>query len=436
MKQSIYTAIIANGNNQHIIYNSLHDKILICSSDTIDLLKKHSDIASLRDIHPTLFQQLCKDEYFVPDEKNEEEDYIKSVIKDDDTEDNYSVTINPTMNCNLRCWYCYENHLHNTNMSPDILERIKKLFSKLLQSGKTISFHLSFFGGEPLLGFKNCVKPIILYTQSLCKEHNIKLSLGFTSNAVLLSKEIVDFLSSTNLNILFQIPFDGGRDMHNSIKKRSNGDGCYDVTLDNLKYALYKGINIIIRCNYTSKSAASFQELINDTQALLLKYRSQITFSFQKVWQDKDDKETETIIDHLEQNINRLGGSYYEPNIDRGRCYADKRHSFVINYNGDIYQCTARDFTKDNKEGYLDKNGVIQYNERYHRRMNSRFSNPECLKCTIFPICKICSTRRIESNNTKCLLSMPETDKSEIIKSRIKAIYGFNAIGEERLLKG
>lgn len=43
----------------------------------------------------------------------------------------------------------------------------------------------------------------------------------------------------------------------------------------------------------------------------------------------------------------------------RGFCYGDKRNSCVVNYNGDLYKCTAIDFHKTLRDGYLSENGDL-----------------------------------------------------------------------------
>lgn len=425
MKSSIYTTILNNGEH-FIIYNSLHDKMLVCSSGIIDLLREHKDINAIEKIHPSFFKRLCDDGYIVPKDKDEVQEVIKDIIEETDSDGHYSITINPTMNCNLRCWYCYEEHLAYSNMSEEIVDRIKILIKRICNNGVTRSLHLSFFGGEPLLGFDKCIKLLVLHTLSLCRTQNILLSLSFTTNAILLKDDVVNFLAETQLNVSFQIPFDGGPDVHNLIKKISNGGNSYDIALNNLKAVLIKGMSVIVRCNYTSDSVRSFEKLINDIAPLYRDYGHLIRFSFQRVWQDSPNEETSRIIEEYEAKVNKLGGICYSANIEKGRCYADKRNSFVINYNGDIYQCTARKFTEEGKEGYLQEDGTIRYNERYYQRMKSRFSNQDCLECMVYPICKVCTQKRMELDNTKCLLPMPEFDKYDMIRSRIKAIYELN----------
>jgi uncharacterized protein len=82
----------------------------------------------------------------------------------------------------------------------------------------------------------------------------------------------------------------------------------------------------------------------------------------------------------------RLPDSLEADNV-RYSCYADKNNEAVINYNGDVYKCNARDFTEKNKEGYLDEKGNIIWNSRHQFRIDNRYSNELCVKCSILPIC-------------------------------------------------
>ena len=40
-------------------------------------------------------------------------------------------------------------------------------------------------------------------------------------------------------------------------------------------------------------------------------------------------------------------------------CYADRANSVIVNYNGDVYKCTACDFAKTKREGKLNEDGTI-----------------------------------------------------------------------------
>lgn len=419
MKISKYTILFEKREN-YCFYNSQNDKVMLCLPEVKDLIEKyHSTPDALEPIHPELYGYLKENRFLVPDDEDETKLLIEKLAEEQDSEAQCSITVNPTMNCNLRCWYCYEDHLPASMMNGTVLEAVKKMIARISTNKKTKEVHLNFFGGEPLLGFNQCVKPLIEYTQNVCAQHNKTLSIGFTSNAVLLTEPVTDFLSGTGLHVYMQIPFDGNRTIHNTIKKRADGSGTYDTTLKNAAYAVSKGIHILVRCNYTAKSVASFRELIDDMEPLRAEFPDRVNFAFQRVWQEEEKGDTNRIVEELTKYIHALNGTCKNDEINIERCYADKRNSFVINWNGDIYQCTARKFSSDTRESKLLPDGTIEYNARYEQRMNSRFSNPECLACSILPICSLCTQKRMEWEPGVCLYSNPEYEKTQQIRNRV-----------------
>lgn len=114
----------------------------------------------------------------------------------------------------------------------------------------------------------------------------------------------------------------------------------------------------------------------------------------------------------------------------RGFCYADRRNSCLVNYNGDVYKCTARDFTNTPRDGYIDSDGsVVWENDSLEKRMASKFSNPHCNICRIFPLCHGgCSTNSLEHSDY-CMHNFSDEDKDEVVKNRIlrNSTLGSNA---------
>ena len=56
-------------------------------------------------------------------------------------------------------------------------------------------------------------------------------------------------------------------------------------------------------------------------------------------------------------------------------CYADCENSIVVNYNGDLYKCTAREFSPETREGLLTPDGKVEWNERFAKRMERKFAD-------------------------------------------------------------
>ena len=103
-------------------------------------------------------------------------------------------------------------------------------------------------------------------------------------------------------------------------------------------------------------------------------------------------------------------------------CYADKRNQVTINYNGDIFKCTARSFDSLNREGYLLDNGDIIWNEKYSKRFSFdlRTRNKACMECAIFPMCNGgCSQRRVENEKVPyCIFDFSERKKMDFLKDK------------------
>lgn len=70
----------------------------------------------------------------------------------------------------------------------------------------------------------------------------------------------------------------------------------------------------------------------------------------------------------------------------------------VINFNGDVFKCTARDFANHKPDGVIEKDGNIKWNNIYYKRMsNTTIENEKCLTCNFLPACwGPCSQKVIE----------------------------------------
>lgn len=418
VKWNIYNSFFRKDKYKYILFNCSTNNLIYISRDLKEIISNNiENIHKLNSTHPQLYQYLKNQEFIVEKDFNEMNDAISRIQNNPDYSRFFELIINPTLNCNLKCWYCYESHIKNSFINDSTLKSIMCFIKRKVESVEIKEIMISFFGGEPLIEFNRAIWPIIEFTQKLCLENRKRLHICFITNAVLLTKEIVDKLYSNGLYCTFQVPFDGNEEYHNKTKKYANGKGTFNKVIDNVIYGLSKGNRFIIRCNYTSENIYSFDELISiftKYTAECFKY-DQLKFTYHKIWQEKETEELEDAVNKIKKSINLLDVTF-------DICYADRKNSMVINYNGDIYNCTARDFTFDKREGYLNTEGEIIYNKKYQERISARFSNENCQKCIIFPICNICSQTIIEhqNENIPCLRFISEKDKKNILLKKIK----------------
>lgn len=414
LKWNFYNWVAEVDDNKYILYNSLTDRILSLTKKQTYLLHEPVDVLAGAD--PEMYKQLIDKEFVVSKGYNEKEMAVARIQADMGSSHYFELIINPTLNCNLKCWYCYESHIKGSYIKKNVLDAILLFIKTKIEAPDLDEMMISFFGGEPLLEFNRSVWPIIEFAQKLCQIHRKKLYISFVTNGVLLKSDIVDKLYKANLNCVFQVTFDGDRSFHDKIKKTSKGKGTFDVIVENIMYGLSKGNRFIVRYNYTAENMRTFREVTSLFTAYAAEsiHYGQLIFSYHKVWQENELREEMPLSDKIsEKNIQ-------DTSFDI--CYADRKNSIVVNYDGNIYKCTARDFKKDNREGYLNEQGEIVYNNNYYRRFLARYSNRTCLDCCLFPICNICSQITLEKGKEKitCFRNLEEEDKKKILLKRIR----------------
>ena len=137
--------------------------------------------------------------------------------------------------CNLRCKYCFadtgEYHMHSRMLLS--AETGKKALDWLVEkSGKRVNLEVDFFGGEPLMNF-SVVQEVVAYGRELEKKHGKVFKFTTTTNAVLLSDEVADYLNREMENVV--ISLDGRKEVHDRMRPTPNGKGSYDLIMDKAK---------------------------------------------------------------------------------------------------------------------------------------------------------------------------------------------------------
>lgn len=398
MKSSCYNATLRTDKGEIFLVNPLYNIIARLEPWLYELWEENqNNVSFFKEHHPNFYDYLKAKNFIIPDQIDEVEKCILKVQQNYDYNNGcLHLTINPTMDCNLRCWYCYEEHRKGSFMTNEIKESIISYVYQSLNKNKWTSVHLSFFGGEPLLGYREVIIPILVSVKEICNNFGLSFSHSYTTNGTLLTEKRVNELKDISSNLHFQIPFDGDEGLHNQTKHFGNGRGSYKKTLAAVRYLIKQRVNVSLRLNATNQNIYAFKELVKAVSDL--KEYKNFNIQVQKVWQEKETEDLKRGIKEIAEFVKQLGiTSNLENNgYRRVRCYADFHNNLVINYDGNVYQCTARDFTEENSLGKLQPNGTIIFNERYYQRKQSLIKG-ECHSCRLLPICPMCSQRRFET---------------------------------------
>jgi len=441
MKFSQFNSILEH-HGKFALFNSYHNKVILLDPKIYLLLKSLTIVDDIEIYHPSLFYYLIRHKFIIENSVNEVEDIINYRTSIDENKKEFILFINPTMNCNFNCWYCYENKIEHSDIDIPTIEKINKLITNIFYKNPELTiFSLSFFGGEPLLNFKKNVVPIIDNFIINCEKFSVKSNINFTTNGFLINRYLINYFVKNKILPSFQITLDGYKNDHNITRNNKTVKNSYSKIIENIKILIENQFFVRVRINYTDKNIYNLSKIINDFIYIQPEVKDiYLVFDFQRVWQNEnginiDDLLNKTIslfkekgykVNHI-NNMNNL--------IDP--CYADKRNSVIVNYNCDIYKCTARDFNPINREGFIDENGcIIWENNSLEKRMQIKFKNKLCYSCKIFPICLGgCSQQALDNNsNEYCIYANDETKINNVIKYKIDYILNVKNV-EIPLLK-
>ena len=151
------------------------------------------------------------------------------------------VVLNVTNQCNLACTYCYEysdDRIAQPDgkekfMSEEMAQRAVEMLIK--ESAIRRAIHVTFFGGETLLNFR-VVKSTVEFAKQKAAEAGKYIEFSLTTNATLLTPEIIEFLSEHRVGVTVSI--DGDRELNNRMRVFQNGQGSYDVIAPRIKELL------------------------------------------------------------------------------------------------------------------------------------------------------------------------------------------------------
>lgn len=393
MDKISYYNITVTHQDYRLMYNTLSNSLICFTSHEFVLIEEQfKNLKLFREQYPLLYDGLKKSGFIIED--YDELEYVKFNNKLCVFASRmYHLTINPTLDCNLKCWYCsteYANAQHHGGMKTDIINAVMKHIVRLIEKSKIPALHLDWFGGEPLLYYKEVFRPISALSLKLTKDHNVNYSQHITTNATLMTEQMIKDMMELHFNS-FQIPIDGNEQHHNAIKFGVNKAKTFKSVVKNINLLadIIPNVNIILRINYDKKTLYGIEDIIPYISNNAKKH---ITVDFQKVWQidcnNEDINQLEKIKNIFRDNGLKSGYWAYTPK-QFNRCYADKLHQYSINYDGRIFKCTAQDYGDDKVIGLLKSDGSVEWKDKLLSELfsYSTFENEKCLKCKSLPIC-------------------------------------------------
>ena len=355
-----------------LLYNAATGSLLFFENDADFQSSKEYLIANwffvpIRDFDEFLWVD------FLRDKKRElsREDSIKSYL------------IMTTMNCNARCFYCYEKGRKPISMTPKIANDVADF---IIANTKSKKVKVSWFGGEPLVNYK----AIDIICERL-KQNGFYYHSHIISNGLLFSDELIERSKKLWNLKKAQITIDGTESVYLKTKAYKDSTGNeFQKVMSNIEHLLRNDVSVSIRLNQSKENT---NDLLNLADLIKCKFHlfNNLSVYNRLLFEEKITDEVETAYFELKQKLIHLGllKPKYGEAIKYAQCMADNDSSMVITPDGHIGKCEH--FSEDYFVGSIyDKNLNLQLINQFKEVFPPI---PSCNSCALYPSCvriKLC----------------------------------------------
>ncbi|MDR0560953.1 MAG: hypothetical protein LBG92_12375, partial [Prevotellaceae bacterium] len=122
MKASKYLYFVER-DGKALCYSTLHNTMIAMSSKACNDFKT-GDMDEFKIIYPNTYMALVENKLIVEDSADELAEIRLRNKMEAFGNRHFDLTVLPTMDCNLHCWYCFEDHVPDSRMSKAVQERI------------------------------------------------------------------------------------------------------------------------------------------------------------------------------------------------------------------------------------------------------------------------------------------------------------------------
>lgn len=308
------------------------------------------------------------------------------------------VTIAPTLSCNFGCHYCFQGlDKPLTKMTPTVRDAAKTWLLNRLEGRK--SFHLTWYGGEPLMD-TDTIWDVSAEAIRYCDDHGIKYSSMMISTGYRMTVPVARKLREARVGKV-QITIDGDEATHDSRRHLTSGKGTFRKILDNIKAVTDLGLlKVSVRVNIDGQNEGQAMTLLDILHREGLGVSKGVSVYFAPV-ESVAEAAGEGCTDCLSKTgyaevETRLHQAAFErglaamPKMPRhmGLCTAVKPNSFVIVPNGDLHKCW--DTVMDARLRVGSVIGTIRTSDKKTEAMWNDWSpldNPVCRSCQLLPAC-------------------------------------------------
>lgn len=395
LKPSRYNFFIPHGS-KYLIYNSFSNALAQIDSEHYDQYQSFLNSASSLDDN---FKENLLYGGYIVDKEIDELDMIKeNRLKSKFIKDKLLMTVAPTLKCNFRCPYCYEQGVEQVGtMSEEVQSQLMDFIEKRISDIK--NFDLTWIGGEPLLAI-DVIDSLTEKILSLCKKYDVNYKASMVSNGYLLNEDIIQRLKKNKVESI-QITLDGPPEKHNQKRIMPNGEPTFDRILENIK-KVSEEMKVAIRVNVDKHNLEQSNEVIDIILDEGLKDSVVVYFANVEDFSGHEDTETNCISTERFSKHNMilrkklleagLKTDLEYPHRKGVYCGAETINNFSIDPLGYIYKCWSDIGFHHKAIAELDEDETFENKYKHKKNLYSYLlydptEDKKCSNCKILPLC-------------------------------------------------
>lgn len=410
MRWSRYNTLFKSQRFGCFLYNAMSNVLFEIDKPHYDFLEQLQHNSQL--LHPDIddqFMVLLREQKILVKENEEAKSlmarhYRRGTLGFDNA--HLSLSICPTLSCNFRCSYCFEQSQQNTTvMKAQVIDRLIFFIKRFKQAS---SLSITWYGGEPTMAYD-----VICDITQRVKAMGINfIDAGLVTNGYLLRADKISRLNDLNIKTI-QITLDGPQGIHDSRRTLSSGRKTYQQIIDNIDTLMNSsyGGSCNIRVNVDKKNQSDFFELRTH---LLERFKGKNLSVYaghvDTATDHKYDKNCNLCaeewagftIEQYHQNSATHGKGVYPNGSLFNICSANSHNSFVIGPEGELYKCWE-DVGKQNMVvGSIFEDEPVTNPElvALYSVGTDPYLDPVCQECSTLPICGGgCVNRRLRAKH-------------------------------------
>lgn len=401
LKKSMYNVEIDKSDNKGVLlFNSKTLALGILNKDTQEIYKYDKiDKSDIENDEIKKNIELMIQNGFLVDENIDEYKLVElmgRMVRY--SGERFTLTITPSLDCNMACPYCYEKKKAK-KLDENKINLLISFVKKNIEQTNPKYFSVNWYGGEPLLE-KGIIKRLSKEFIEIARLNNIKYSSYIITNGTLLDYDTAKMLKDDCNITNAQITIDGLKETHNSRRLLINGEDSFDIISNNIDKCK-EIIKIAIRVNLDKTNVNEAEKLI-EYFVNEKKWGNYLQFYFAPVLYRPTEACSANIhecftmsefgeIDSelLKRIYEKNGNSFVKDIYPRSLfvpCGAVTVNSFVVDAEGYFYTCWDLVGISEHSIGNLWEQGPV-LNKEYIEWLSIETPN-ECTKCKLLCLCQ------------------------------------------------